>query len=407
MGVGIHEIHERLAPPSLRTSYGCVDWFPYYRHLPITAPGAAPVPEIPAGTGTGCADSPTAPPTQGGGVAPDPGATVKDTAHVWALVLAAGDGTRLRDLTVRADGGPVPKQYCSLRGGPSLLEETLRRAARVAPPEHVSLIVAAQHRRWWSPARWRLPASRVVVQPRNRGTAIGILLQLLHVMRLDPDAKLVLLPSDHFVADEQILAEAIRSAESRLSTAPDQVMLLGMPPSFPDADLGYICPGARDGHDTFAIAGFVEKPSAERARRLIARGALWSTFIFAARCSTLLGLYERRFPHIVRAMSRARGDKTDPAARIAALYEELPTLDFSKDVLESADPRQLRVLAVRACGWSDLGTPERVGQTLSRLSQGQRLNRRPDGAKAPANLARLFQLAPAAHASVTRSWQPL
>src|SRR5258706_10806000 len=333
-----NEMHEAFTVTSLRECYGCVDWFPYYRHVEVALPG----PAMPA----------VAP---GGGVAVERSVPVNN-AHLWALVLAGGDGTRLSDLTIRADGGPVPKQYCSLRGGPSLLEETLRRAARVAPPEHVSLIVAAQHRRWWSPARWRLPASRVVVQPRNRGTAIGILLQLLHVMRLDADAKLVLLPSDHFVADEQILAEAIRSAESRVLSAPDQVILLGMQPSFPDADLGYICPGARNGGDTFAISGFVEKPSADRAQQLIARGALWSTFIFAARFSTLLGLYERRFPHIVRAMRQARGDRSDPAARVAALYEELPTLDFSKDVLELADPRQLRVLPVRACGWSDLGT---------------------------------------------------
>jgi hypothetical protein len=105
-------------------------------------------------------------------------------------------------------------------------------------------------------------------------------------------------------------------------------------------------------------------------------------------------------------MRQARGDKTNPAARVAALYEELPTLDFSRDVLELADPRQLRVLAVRGCGWSDLGTPERVGQTLSRLPRGYGLKRRPAGAEAPANLARLLRRPPPAPASVTRSWQP-
>jgi mannose-1-phosphate guanylyltransferase len=372
MGNGMHE---GFTLTSLRACYGCVDWFPYYRHVPVTPPAAA-------------------------GVAANGGVPVNNAAHLWALVLAAGDGTRLRDLTVRADGGPVPKQYCSLRGGPSLLEETLRRAANVALPEHISLIVAAQHRRWWSPAQWSLPASRVVVQPRNRGTANGILLQMLHVMCLDPDAELVLLPSDHFVADEQALAQAIRSAESQLLTTPDQVILLGMQPSFPDADLGYICPGARDGRGTFAIAGFVEKPSADRALQLIERGALWSAFIIAARCSTLLGLYERRFPQIVRAMCQARDDKTNPAARVAALYEELPTLDFSKDVLELADPRQLRVLAVRGCGWSDLGTPERVGQTLARLSRGRGPKRRSAGAAGPPNLARLYRHPPAARRPV-------
>src|SRR5258707_1119337 len=96
MGIGIHE---RLTPTSLRTSYGCVDWFPYYRHLPLTVPGAATTSGIPADTGAGRADGPTAPHTRGGGVTPDPSVPVNTTAHLWALVLAAGDGTRLRDLT--------------------------------------------------------------------------------------------------------------------------------------------------------------------------------------------------------------------------------------------------------------------------------------------------------------------
>ena len=362
-------------------------------------------PDTPTVTGEGTSGNLTDPHAQGGAAA-NRGALVSNATHLWALVLAAGDGSRLRDVTIHADGGPVPKQYCSLWGGPSLLEDTLRRAANVALPEHISLIVAAQHRRWWSPAQWSLPTSRVIVQPRNRGTANGILLQMLHVMRLDPDAELVLLPSDHFVADEQILARAIRSADSNLLTTPDQIILLGMQPSFPDADLGYICPGARDGRGTFAIDGFVEKPSAGRAQQLIERGALWSAFIIVARCRTLLGLYERQFPQIVRAMRQARGDETDPTARVAALYEELPTLDFSRDVLELADPRQLRVLAVRGCGWSDLGTPERVGQTLARLSRSHGQYRRSGGAATTPNLAWLYRHPRAAQVPVAPSWQP-
>ena len=326
---------------------------------------------------------------------------MRPAGQPWALILAAGEGTRLRGLTVRADGGPVPKQYCSLRGGPSLLEETLHRASNVAPVEHISVIVAAQHRRWWSPARSTLSGARIIVQPLNRGTANGILLQLLHVMRIDPDARLVLLPSDHFVADEQVLSQAIRSAVSNLAICPDQVILLGMQPSFPDPDLGYITPGARDGSGTFVISEFVEKPSAERAQQLIASGALWSAFIIAARCSTLLELYARCCPHIVRAMHRALHDETEPAARVAALYEALPTLDFSRDVLALGDPRQFRVLPVGACGWSDLGTPERVGQTLSRLSRSHARCHSAAGTEAPANLARLYQLAPAAHRPVS------
>jgi hypothetical protein len=67
MGDGIHE---GLTPNSLRTSYGCVDWFPYYRHEPITPPGGARPPDSPAVPGAGRAGRLTAPNAQGGGVAP-------------------------------------------------------------------------------------------------------------------------------------------------------------------------------------------------------------------------------------------------------------------------------------------------------------------------------------------------
>ena len=94
----------------------------------------------------------------------------------WALVLAAGSGTRLQSLTADASGASVPKQFCSLNGGPSLLEEALERAAVAACPEQTIVVVAAEHRRHWQHALTDLRPHNVIVQPRNRGTANGILL---------------------------------------------------------------------------------------------------------------------------------------------------------------------------------------------------------------------------------------
>src|SRR4030095_2964760 len=101
--------------------------------------------------------------------------------HTWALVLAAGEGSRLRTLTTTHNGVAVPKQFCSLQGGPSLLQETLHRAEAIAPRKRVCTIVAAQHRRWFEGPLWSLPAQNVIVQPENRGTAIGLLLPILHI----------------------------------------------------------------------------------------------------------------------------------------------------------------------------------------------------------------------------------
>jgi mannose-1-phosphate guanylyltransferase len=269
----------------------------------------------------------------------------------------------------------VPKQFCSLLSGPSLVHEALSRAQSIAPKERVCTIVAAQHRRWWESLPGPLSASNVIVQPQNRGTANGILLALLHIAERDPDAQIVLLPSDHHVQDEATLAESLCWAVTHLGLRPHEVLLLGIEPEEPDPELGYIVPGDRSGGGTFEVAEFVEKPTAARARELIDNGALWNAFIVAASAQTLLRLLEDRFAEIVREMRDAvRRDLCRPANAIATaeLYERLPALDFSRHVLGNGRDASLRVLPVPQCGWSDLGTSRRVAETVRQLRIRQR-----------------------------------
>ena len=88
-----------------------------------------------------------------------------EEANTWALVLAAGEGSRLRILTTSPSGTAIPKQFCSLFEGPSLLHEALRRAQAVADNAHTCVVVAEQHRRWWQGALDSVPAENVIVQP--------------------------------------------------------------------------------------------------------------------------------------------------------------------------------------------------------------------------------------------------
>lgn len=97
------------------------------------------------------------------------GETTRDQ-HDWALVLAAGEGSRLSSLTQR-DGTAIPKQFWSLAGGRTLLGETLDRAERLVAGDRVVTVAAARHERWWRPELTRLPAANVIVQPENRGAA--------------------------------------------------------------------------------------------------------------------------------------------------------------------------------------------------------------------------------------------
>lgn len=291
-----------------------------------------------------------------------------DVGHNWALVLAAGEGRRLQVLTTTVSGIKVPKQFCSLHGGPSLLHDALRRAAEVAPVERTCVIVAEQHHRWWRNLPESIPGTNVIVQPRNRGTANGILLPLLRIMRRDPEATLAVLPSDHNVRNESTLATGLRrSVQAAASPGNGSVVLLGFTPDEADPELGYLVPDSETDPGVQRVQQFIEKPSTTYARALIGCGGLWNSFIFAARGRLLLKIFEQQCSQIVGQMRRIVEDARDDAtgdARLAALYEELPTIDFSRDILERSLP-QLRVIAVPACGWSDLGTPRRVGMALA------------------------------------------
>jgi len=202
--------------------------------------------------------------------------------NTWALVLAAGEGSRLRSLTTTASGRVVPKQFCSLFEGPSLLHQALCRGSTVAAPENTCVVVAERHRRWWEGPLWSLPPQNVIVQAENRGTGLGILLPLLHIMARDPGARLVLLPSDHHVRYEAVLSEALGTAIQEVQRDPERTVLLGMQPEDLDPDLGYLVPEAATGHDVLPIERFVEKPALAVASELIRAGALWNRWYFMA-----------------------------------------------------------------------------------------------------------------------------
>lgn len=295
------------------------------------------------------------------------------TDDAWALVLAGGDGERLRRLTTLASGSAVPKQFCSLFEGPSLLQEALRRARTVTANARTCAVVARDHRRFWEPQLWSLGARNIIVQPQNRGTAIGVLLPLLHILERDPGARIVLLPSDHHVRDAHTLGAALMDTAHLVRWRTEAVFLLGIEPEDPDPELGYLVPGAVDDNGALTVSRFVEKPSAGEARELMGARGLWNSFILAAAGTALLELFEQRIPELVQSLRTAvQEDGGSPleCRAAATLYERLPTVDFSRDILMGQEDR-LRVAPVPACGWSDLGTPIRVARALLCATHGE------------------------------------
>jgi mannose-1-phosphate guanylyltransferase len=276
----------------------------------------------------------------------------------------------LSSLTADGNGASVPKQFCSLNGGASLLEQALARAAAVAAPARTIVVVAAEHRHHWQHAFAELPPGNVIVQPRNRGTANGILLAVSAILERDADAVVAIVPSDHHVAREDVLGRALERALAAVGgERAASIGFLGVEPESGDPELGYIVRGEPLGDGSCAVARFVEKPPRAEAVKLLKRRALWNSFIIVARAAALVELIALRYPveaAAFRGLWQQMASSVGLTHELERLYDTLPEIDFSRQVVEGT-PAPLHVVPVPACGWSDLGTPPRVAECLARL----------------------------------------
>jgi mannose-1-phosphate guanylyltransferase len=139
---------------------------------------------------------------------------------------------------------------------------------------------------------------------------------------------------------------------------------MGAEPESPDTELGYILPAERLLDKPAAIIGFTEKPSIHYARELLSLGALWNLFILVGSVGALLELFEEDYPDAVSQMNEALGSEAaGNRESVGKLYEAMAPIDFSRDILEVQATR-LQVVRVSHCGWTDLGTPQRVEATV-------------------------------------------
>jgi mannose-1-phosphate guanylyltransferase len=287
----------------------------------------------------------------------------------WAIVLAGGQGLRLRPLVERIHADGRPKQFAVLVGERSLLRQTLDRVALTVPPSRTVVVTTRSHARFFE-AGARPP--HFLVQPQDRGTAAGLLLPVHWISWRDPDAIVAVFPSDHFVADDAGFMRHIDALRAVVARHPDRMVLVAATPDSAEPGYGWIEPGvsidkSSSAGDVRAVLRFVEKPSSEEARACLARGGLWNTFVMVARASTFVEAGRRALPDLHERLRRVRrfaGTKELDAAIERAYMLSAPA-NFSHDVL-AADPSRLAVSELPPLHWSDWGTPERVITALRR-----------------------------------------
>ena len=292
--------------------------------------------------------------------------THRPTDGLWALVLAGGDGTRLRELTRLISGAPIPKQYCRILGDRSLLEATLARVAPLVPRERTVVIVNRGHLELaWSQLA-ALPAQNLLVQPGNRDTGPGVLFSLLALARRQPDATVAVFPSDHHIGDERRFRAHVARMAQLVDEHPEKVALLGVEPDRLEGGFGYIVPGEQlrsaGGGEGAHVVSFHEKPTPSLAARIVGRGALWNSFVMVFRLSRMLELLHEVRPAGASRLARLLDD---PDALVAA-YPSIAPWNFSRDFLARI-PEHLAVVRAADLGWSDWGTPAAIEQTLTAM----------------------------------------
>jgi mannose-1-phosphate guanylyltransferase len=283
----------------------------------------------------------------------------------WAVVLAGGRGTRLAPLVRRIHPDGRPKQYAVLMGSRSLLRRTLDRAALAVPPERTVVVATEPHAAFLAEELARGEGPTALVQPVDRGTAAGILLPVHWISWRDPDATVAVLPSDHFIDDDDAFMRHVRELAAAAARHPSRILLAGARPDGPETGYGWIEPGGGLAGGLRRVRRFVEKPDAATARVCMEHGYLWNTFVVVAKASAILEAGRRALPDLHAGLGAARAFCGTSGERraIEQAYASAPAASFSECVLQAL-PSLLAVSTLPELSWSDWGTPDRVLRTL-------------------------------------------
>ena len=271
--------------------------------------------------------------------------------HVHAIVLAGGSGTRFWPLS-RARR---PKQFLALASALPLIAETVARLEGICGPARSWVVCGKDHEADVRALLPALPAAHVLVEPAAKNTAPAIGLAAAHAAKEDPEAVLLILPSDHHIARPDAFRAALEAATRAAATS--ALVTIGIRPTRPETGYGYLRRGEALGEGTFAVEAFVEKPDAPTAARYVADPVYsWNAGIFAFRAQAYLDALERHLPQARQALRdlEAAGFTAEATERA---FARMPSISVDYGVMEPESKTAGRIAMVPGdFGWSDVGS---------------------------------------------------
>ncbi len=280
-------------------------------------------------------------------------------SNKYCVIMAGGVGSRFWPISRNGR----PKQFLDILGvGRTFLQQTYDRFVQIVPAENILVVTAESYRDLVAAQLPELQPENILCEPFRRNTAPCIAYAVYKLWKKNPDATLVVAPSDHYITNESLFLSTIRSAMAYADTH-DKLLTLGIEPTRPETGYGYIQASIRNfesvgGHLFHSVKTFTEKPDRSLAEVFIKSGEfLWNSGIFIWNLRTIRAELERWLPAVTDLFARGMDVYDTPEERryIQQAYADCTSISIDYGVMEKT---QSAWVLKAGFGWSDLGTWE-------------------------------------------------
>ena len=268
--------------------------------------------------------------------------------------MAGGAGVRFWPLS----RDEKPKQFLDILGtGKTFIQQTFSRFEKIIPKENILVVIGESHRNLVKTQLPDILDENILVEPVRRNTAPCIAYATYKLLAKNPNATVVVSPSDHLILDESVFIETIKKC---LHTAEQKktMLTIGINPTRPETGYGYIQINKKepDDYNVFKVKTFTEKPNIEMAKVFVESGEFfWNSGIFIWTLETIKKAFEAYLPDIVELLDAGADVYYTPNEKefIAKAYSECRAISIDFGVMEKA---QNVDVACADFGWSDVGT---------------------------------------------------